>query len=157
NMRELLLSAAQRAVVYLEGLEERPVAPDAAAVAGLSAFDVPLADEPANPETILRELDELGSPATMGMAGPRFYGLVIGGSIPAPLAANWRAGAWDQNTSLYNVTPTTAVLEEVTRKWMLDLLGLPQHAAAAFVTGTTVAHISALAAARHSVLARVGW
>jgi glutamate/tyrosine decarboxylase-like PLP-dependent enzyme len=156
-MKELLLSAAERAVAYLEGLEDRPVAPDPAAVAGLSRFDVPLADDPADPETILRDLDELGSPATMGMAGPRFYGFVIGGSIPAALAANWLAGAWDQNTGLYNVTPTTAVLEEVTRKWMLELLDLPRHAAAAFVTGTTVAHISALAAARHAVLAQVGW
>jgi glutamate/tyrosine decarboxylase-like PLP-dependent enzyme len=156
-MRELLLSAAERAAAYLEGLETRAVAPNPAAVAGLSRFDVPLADEPANPEAILRDLDEIGSAATMGMAGPRFYGFVIGGSTPASLAANWLAGAWDQNTGLYNVTPATAVLEEVARKWMLDLLDLPRGAAAAFVTGTTVAHISALAAARHAVLARVGW
>jgi glutamate/tyrosine decarboxylase-like PLP-dependent enzyme len=156
-MRELLLSAATRAAAYLDGLNERAVAPDAGAVARLSALDVPLPDEPAEPEAILRQLDEMGSPATMGMAGPRFFGFVIGGSIPAALAANWLAGAWDQNTGLYNITPATAVLEQVTLTWLLDLLGLPRECAAAFVTGTTVAHISALAAARHAVLRRVGW
>ena len=141
----------------MEGLSDRAVAPDPAAVAGLSAFDVPLSDEPASPETILRELDEIGSRATMAMAGPRFYGFVIGGSLPAALAANWFAGAWDQNTGLYNSTPATSTLEEVALKWMLDVLDLPRDCAAAFVTGTTVAHISALAAARHAVLARAGW
>jgi glutamate/tyrosine decarboxylase-like PLP-dependent enzyme len=156
-MRELLLSAAERAAAYLEGLQHRAVAPDPAAVAGLSAFGGPLPDEPANPETILRDLDRIGSPATMGIGGPRFYGFVIGGSLPAALAANWLAGAWDQNTSLYNVTPATAVLEQVVLDWMLDLLDLPRDAAGAFVTGTTVAHITALAAARHVVLARAGW
>jgi len=156
-MRKLLLSAAERAADYLEGLADRAVAPDPAAVAGLSAFDVPLSDEPASPETILRELDEIGSRATMAMAGPRFYGFVIGGSLPAALAANWFAGAWDQNTGLYNSTPATSTLEEVALKWMLDVLDLPRDCAAAFVTGTTVAHISALAAARHAVLARAGW
>jgi glutamate/tyrosine decarboxylase-like PLP-dependent enzyme len=156
-MRELLLSAATRAAAYLDGLNERAVAPDPAAVARLSTLDIPLPDEPADAESVLRELDEMGSPATMGMAGPRFFGFVIGGSIPTALAANWLAGAWDQNTGLYNITPATAVLEQVTLTWLLDLLGLPQGCAAAFVTGTTVAHISALAAARHAVLKRVGW
>jgi glutamate/tyrosine decarboxylase-like PLP-dependent enzyme len=156
-MRELLLSAATRAAAYLDNLSERAVGPDPAAVARLSALDIPLPDEPADAESVLRELDEMGSPATMGMAGPRFFGFVIGGSIPTALAANWLAGAWDQNTGLYNITPATAVLEQVTLTWLLDLLGLPQGCAAAFVTGTTVAHISALAAARHAVLKRVGW
>jgi len=114
-------------------------------------------DEPTAAESVLRELDEVCSPATIGIAGPRFYGFVIGGSLPTALAANWLASAWDQNTGLYNITPATAVLEQVSLKWMLDLLGLPPDCAGAFVTGTTVAHISALAAARHSVLARAGW
>jgi len=156
-MRELLLAAAERASRYLDGLDERAVAPDPAAVARLAALDVPLPDGPTAPDAVLRELDELGSPATMAIAGPRFYGFVIGGSLPAALAANWLAGAWDQNTGLYNITPATSVLEEVSLRWLLDALGLPPECAAAFVTGTTVAHISALAAARHAVLARAGW
>jgi len=156
-MRELLLAAAERASRYLDALDERAVAPDPAAVARLAALDVPLPEGPTAPDAVLRELDELGSPATMAIAGPRFYGFVIGGSLPAALAANWLAGAWDQNTGLYNITPATSVLEEVSLRWLLDALGLPPECAAAFVTGTTVAHISALAAARHAVLARADW
>ncbi|MGH7618303.1 MAG: pyridoxal phosphate-dependent decarboxylase family protein [Gemmatimonadaceae bacterium] len=156
-MRELLRAAADRAASYLEDLQGRPVAPNPAAVARLADLDIPMPVAGSSPENVLRELDELGSPATMAMAGPRFYGFVIGGSLPAALAANWLAGAWDQNTGLYNVTPSTAVFEQVALKWMLDLFGLPPNAGGAFVTGTTVAHISALAAARHAVLARVGW
>jgi glutamate/tyrosine decarboxylase-like PLP-dependent enzyme len=91
------------------------------------------------------------------MAGPRFFGFVIGGSLPAALAANWLASAWDQNTGLYNSTPATAALEQVALKWLLDVLGLPRDCAGAFVTGTTVAHITALAAARHAVLESAGW
>jgi len=156
-MREILRAAADRATAYLEGLDDRAVAPNPDAVARLRALDIPMPDEPTTAESVLRELDEVCSPATIGIAGPRFYGFVIGGSLPTALAANWLASAWDQNTGLYNITPATAVLEQVSLKWMLDLLGLPPDCAGAFVTGTTVAHISALAAARHSVLARAGW
>jgi glutamate/tyrosine decarboxylase-like PLP-dependent enzyme len=156
-MDDLLRAAADRAARYLQTLGDRGVAPSRQAIDHLSAFDVPLQQEPIAPERVLEELDRLGSPATMGIAGPRFFGFVIGGSLPAALAANWLAGAWDQNTGLYNVTPATAVLEQVTLKWMLDVLGLPPTCAGAFVTGTTVAHITALAAARHAVLARAGW
>ncbi|MCB0244998.1 MAG: aspartate aminotransferase family protein, partial [Anaerolineae bacterium] len=110
-----------------------------------------------DPQAVLRLLDELGSPATLAMAGPRFYGFVIGGALPATLAANWLAAAWDQNTALYNVTPATAVLEKVALRWLLDLLGLPGEAAGAFVTGATVANFTALAAARNSALRHAGW
>jgi glutamate/tyrosine decarboxylase-like PLP-dependent enzyme len=141
----------------LETLNDRPVGPDPQAVARLASLDIPMPDDAVAGEALLRELDDVCSPATMGIAGPRFFGFVIGSSLPEALAANWLAGAWDQNTGLYNITPATAVLEQVTLKWMLDLLGLPPESAGAFVTGTTVAHISALAAARHAVLARAGW
>src|SRR5262245_49900424 len=93
----------------------------------------------------------------MAMAGPRFFGFVIGGSLPVAVAANWLATAWDQNTGLYNSTPGTSMFEEVALKWLLDALQLPSTSAGAFVTGTTVAHVSALAAARHAVLERAGW
>ena len=156
-MNELLSATARRALRYLESLNDRPVGPTPQAMQGLAAFDVPLQEESLDPRLVIEELDEIGSPGTMAMAGPRFFGFVIGGSLPAALAANWLASAWDQNTGLYNVTPTTAVLEEVALRWLLDLLGLPADCAGAFVTGTTVAHITALAAARHAVLRRVGW
>src|SRR5881394_3421031 len=156
-MNDLLRATAERAARYLRSLETRGVAPSKDAVRGLAAFDVPLQQDPIDAARVVEELDRIGSPATVAIAGPRFFGFVIGGSLPAALAANWLAGAWDQNTGLYNVTPATAVLEQVSLKWMIDVLGLPPGCAGAFVTGTTVAHITALAAARHAVLARAGW
>ncbi len=155
--RPLLEDAAQRAISYLEGLAARPVAPQPEAIAGLDAFDEPLPPGPAPPETVLDLLDRVGSPATMAMAGPRFFGFVIGGSLPAALAANWLATAWDQNAALANVTPAAARVEAVALRWLLDLLGLPAGAAGAFVTGGTMANFTALAAARHAVLERAGW
>src|SRR5687768_14147742 len=157
DLRKLLEATTERSVRYLESLPTRRVSPSPEAVAGLSRFDVPLQQEPMSPGAVLGELDQIGSPATMAMAGPRFFGFVIGGSLPAAIAANWLATAWDQNTGLFNSTPGTSALEEVALKWLLDVLGLPKSCAGAFVTGTTVAHITALAAARHAVLKRAGW
>jgi glutamate/tyrosine decarboxylase-like PLP-dependent enzyme len=156
-MRQLLEDAAERALNYLEGLPSRAVAPSPEAVAGLSRLDEDLPDGPSSPDRVLRLLDEICSPATMATAGPRFFGFVIGGSQPVTLAANWLAGAWDQNSALYNVTPAAAVLEQVALKWLLRLFGLPSTCAGAFVTGATMANFSCLAAARNATLRRVGW
>ncbi len=156
-MKPLLQDASARSIRYLEGLEARPVMPSAKAVAQLSAFDLPLPVRPNDPAETLRLLDEIGSPATMGMAGPRFFGFVIGGSLPVTLAANWLAGAWDQNAALYRATPAAAFLEQVALRWLLEALRLPPDCAGAFVTGATVANLTALAAARHAVLKRAGW
>ena len=157
DMHALLTAAADRSARYLRDIGSRRVSPAPDAVANLARFDVPLQQDRMDPADVLRELDEIGSPATMAMAGPRFFGFVIGGSLPAAVAANWLATAWDQNTGLYNSTPGTSALEAVALRWLLDVLGLPRTCAGAFVTGTTVAHITALAAARHAVLAKVGW
>ena len=156
-MRELLENTAQRAISYLEGLGSRGVAPAAEAVSNLSALDTSLPEEPDPPEAVLKLLDDICSPATMATAGPRFFGFVIGGSLPVTLAANWMAGAWDQNSALYNVTPGTALVELVALRWLLKLFQLPAESGGAFVTGATLANFSALAAARHAVLKRAGW
>jgi glutamate/tyrosine decarboxylase-like PLP-dependent enzyme len=156
-MTHLLTSAAVRAIRYLEGVQDRHVAPSGEAVARLCRFDEPLPEAPCDPREVLEMLDEVGGPATMGMAGPRFFGFVIGGALPAALAASWLATAWDQNTALYQVTPATATLEQVSLRWLLELLRLPAGCAGAFVTGGTVANFTALAAARGAVLKRVGW
>jgi glutamate/tyrosine decarboxylase-like PLP-dependent enzyme len=124
-MRRLLGQAADHAITYLEGLGARGVAPTYEAIARLDAFDQPLPEEPADLEAVLQLLDEIGSPATMAMAGPRFFGFVIGGALPVALAANWLTTAWDQNSALYQVTPATAALEQIALRWLLDLLGLP--------------------------------
>ncbi len=156
-MRDLLYDAARRAGDYLNELPERTVIPDRHAVASLQSLAGELPDEPCDPAEVLRILDDAVSPATMAQAGPRFFGFVIGGSLPAALAANWLAGAWDQATGLRDITPGTAVLEEVSLRWLSDLLGLPTGCAGGFVTGATMANFSALAAARHAILARAGW
>ena len=125
-MRQLLQQTAERAISYLENLGDRSVAPSADAVAKLATLDQPLNEQPTPPEQVIDSLDEFGSPATMAMAGPRFFGFVIGGSLPVTLAANWLAGAWDQNTGLYTPTPATAQLEQVALSWLLDLFELPR-------------------------------
>jgi glutamate/tyrosine decarboxylase-like PLP-dependent enzyme len=106
---------------------------------------------------VLRLLDETASAATTAMAGPRFFGFVVGGSLPAALAANWLAGAWDQKSAFRSVAPATSTLEEVSLRWLVDLFGLPEGTAAGFTTGATVANFTALAAARHAVLTQAGW
>jgi glutamate/tyrosine decarboxylase-like PLP-dependent enzyme len=156
-MRSILEDAAQRAIAYLESLDARAVAPSPSAIAQLAQLDQPLANAPSEPELVLKRLDDVCSAATMAMAGPRFFGFVIGGSLPVTLAANWLAGAWDQNTAYYNATPATAYLEQIALRWLLDLFGLPRECAGAFVTGATMANFTALAAARHAVLKRAGW
>jgi glutamate/tyrosine decarboxylase-like PLP-dependent enzyme len=153
----LLRDAAQRGIRYLERRDARAVAPDAAAVAGLARFEEPLPAAPADPAAVLRMLDEACSPATMVMGGGRFFGFVIGGALPVTVAASWLATAWDQNTGLWNSTPGVSTLEEVALRWMVELFGLPKGTGGAFVTGATVANFTALAAARHTVLAQAGW
>jgi glutamate/tyrosine decarboxylase-like PLP-dependent enzyme len=106
---------------------------------------------------VINRLDEVCTPATMAMAGPRFFGFVIGGALPVTLAANWLAGAWDQNSGLFTPTPATAQLEQVALNWLLDLFKFPRDCGGAFVTGATMANFSALAAARHALLKRAGW
>ncbi|HET9453478.1 MAG TPA: aminotransferase class V-fold PLP-dependent enzyme [Gemmatimonadaceae bacterium] len=157
SLHDLLADAARRSADYLDGLQERHVAPLPAAVDALDRFDVPLQEQPIAAAEVLRALDEIGSPATMGIGGPRFFGFVMGGSVPAALAADFLTSAWEQNTGMYNITPVTARLEAVALRWLLEVLDLPRDAAGAFVTGTTVAHITALAGARHAVLAKAGW
>jgi glutamate/tyrosine decarboxylase-like PLP-dependent enzyme len=156
-MRELLNQTAQIAARYLETLDKRGVTPTPEALARLAELDQPLQDDPQNPAKVLEMLDRIGSPATTAMAGRRYFGFVMGGSLPATLAANWLAGAWDQCPGLFTASPIGTVLEEVSLRWLLDVLQLPAESGAAFVTGATMANFSALAAAGHSVLERVGW
>jgi glutamate/tyrosine decarboxylase-like PLP-dependent enzyme len=133
------------------------VRPSPEAVARLDILREPLPAGPSEAADVLALLDEIGSPATMAMAGPRFFGFVIGGSLPVALAANWLASAWDQNAAFDSPAPAAALLEAVALGWMRELFGLPSECGGAFVTGATMANFSALAAARHAVLAEQGW
>jgi glutamate/tyrosine decarboxylase-like PLP-dependent enzyme len=156
-LRALLEDASRRAIRFLERLPARPVRPEPAAVRGLGRLDVPLSTTGARPSDVLALLDEVVGPATMASAGPRFFGFVIGGALPAALAANWLASAWDQNCGLYEPTPGVAHLEEVALRWLTGMFGFPAGTVGGFVSGATVANFTALAAARHAVLARAGW
>jgi len=153
----LLFDAARRSADYLGALGRRAVRPSPAAVAGLATLETLLPETPTDPAIVLSELDALVAPATMATAGPRFFGFVIGGTLPAALAANWLAAAWDQNAAMASVTPGVARVEAIALGWLVDVLGLPATTEGAFVTGATMANFTALAAARHAVLARAGW
>src|SRR5574338_535509 len=153
----LLEEAARRAARYLAGVNERRVFPNDGALAKLEAFEEPLPETPCDPAEVLAMLDEIGSPATVATAGGRYYGFVIGGSLPAALAANWQAGAWDQNAGFFSGSPVAVKLEAVALRWLIDLLGLPDGTGGGFVSGATMANFSGLAAARHAVLKDVGW
>ncbi len=156
-MSALLHDAAARAIRYLDDIGTRSVAPVPEDVARLAAFDEELPEGPADPAEVLALLDEIGSPATLGTAGPRFFGFVIGGSLPVTVAANWLATGWDQNAGLFAATPVSAVLEETALRWLVETLSLPASCGGAFVTGATMANFTSLAAARHSLLERAGW
>ncbi len=153
----LLYDAADRASHYTAELAGRPVFPLDSAVDALSAFEESMPQHSSTPAAVLALLDDFGSPATVAMAGRRYFGFVTGGSLPAALAANWLAGAWDQNAGMAVCSPTAAKLEEVSAAWLIDLLHLPVETKVGFVTGATMANFTALAAARHAVLARAGW
>jgi glutamate/tyrosine decarboxylase-like PLP-dependent enzyme len=156
-VEQLLEDVARRSARYLAEIQERAVPASPEAVARLAALREPLPAGPSDSSDVLALLDDVGSPATMAMAGPRFFGFVIGGSLPAALAANWLAGAWDQNAAFDSVAPAVATLEAVALEWLKDVLRLPGTCAGAFVTGATMANFSALVAARHSVLASQAW
>src|SRR5207302_2854457 len=143
-MYAILDEAARRARAYLDSLDRRSVAPSAAATSALSRLDEPLPRQPGDPAETLGLLDRLVSPATLAMAGPRFFGFVIGGALPVTLAANWLAGAWDQNASMYRVTVATALIEDIALRWLVDVFGLPSKCAGAFVTGATMANLCSL-------------
>ena len=154
---DLLIDAAERAIRYREGLDERRVAPTPAELERLVELAGPLPDGPTDAAAVLKLLDEIGSPATVTMAGGRYFGFVNGSSLPVTLAANWLAGAWDQNAAFVVMSPLAAALEEISLRWLLELLGLPAACGGAFVTGATMANFTALAAARHALLEQAGW
>ncbi len=149
--------AAQRAIEYLSALPSRRAVPRSGDVEALVQFDSPLGEEPEPAERIVESLASIGSPATVASSGGRYFGFVIGGTLPAALAADWMVTAWDQSASSDAASPVAAALEAVSLHWLLDIFELPQATAGAFVTGATMANFTALAAARHWALARQGW
>ncbi|MBT8331993.1 MAG: aspartate aminotransferase family protein [Deltaproteobacteria bacterium] len=156
-MENLLKLTAERSIHYLGRLPEGRVFPSSAAIASLSNLVEPLPEAPSKDEDVIQLLDDIGSPATVLTTGGRYFGFVTGGSLPASLAANWLAGAWDQNAGLQVMSPVAAILEQVALDWLRDILSLPPGIGAGFVSGATMANFTALAAARHALLQKQGW
>jgi len=157
NEIDLMADADRRAAAYLNSTSDRRVFPGAAEVAALSAFDAPLPDEPDTPETVLRMLDEIGSPATAVSNGPRYFGFVIGAALPAAAASERLALAWDQCASSFVNSPATAAIEKAAARLVLEALDLPRDSAVGFGTSATACGLACLTAARRTILARAGW
>jgi glutamate/tyrosine decarboxylase-like PLP-dependent enzyme len=156
-MDELLVSAARTAAAFRAGLAERRVAPDVGLAALRTALGGPLPTSPAAPERVITELVAAAEPGLMATAGPRFFGFVIGGSLPAATAADVLAVGWDQCAFNAVLSPAAAVAEETAGAWLKQLLGLPPSASVGFVGGGQEANTVGLACGRHAVLADVGW
>jgi glutamate/tyrosine decarboxylase-like PLP-dependent enzyme len=152
-----LAAAHSHALAYLDALDQSPVAARADLTTLRQRLNKPLTDEPIAPDQVINELVRDVEVGINGSAGGRFFGWVIGGSVPAALAADWLTSTWDQNAGLYACAPAAAVVEEVAGAWLKDLLGLPADASFALLTGTQMAHVTCLAAARHALLTRRGW
>lgn len=155
--RALLAEADRRALAYFDGIAQRRAFPDDTALAALSGFDQPLPDTGQQAEQVLRQLDELGSPATVASNGPRYFGFVTGATLPAAAAAERLVLAWDQCASSYDNSPVAAELEKVAGRWVCQALGLPTDSAVGFGTSATACTLACLSAARRHLLAKLGW
>lgn len=153
----LLRRAHDHAREYLRSLPERHVGARATRDELLAALQVPLTDGGEDPHAVLDALAAQGERGAIASAGPRYFGFVIGGSLPVALAADWLTSTWDQNPGIYATSPVSSVIEDVARQWLLELFDLPRTSSLGFVTGCQMANFTALAAARHGVLRRVGW
>ena len=156
-MNPELKRAAELAADYIESLDHQKVSEELDPQALRDRLHKELAADGLPPLQVINELARDAKDGLLNSAGGRFFGWVIGGGIPASIAADWLTSAWDQNAAAYACSPSAAIIEDVVAGWLKDILGLPQHASYAFVTGCQMAHVTALAAARHKVLADYGW
>jgi glutamate/tyrosine decarboxylase-like PLP-dependent enzyme len=157
DTRELLRRTAELAADFLDSLEDRPVFPRVTVDELRDGLRMPLQDESLDPAQVVEELAAAAEPGLVAMPSGRYFGFVIGGGLPAALAADWLTSTWDQNAGLYVGGPAASVVEQVVREWVCDLLGLPDAASIGLVTGTQMGSVTALAAARFRVLERAGW
>jgi len=155
--RELFRQVADHAADFVATLDTRPVRASADVESLTAALGGPLPEHGAAPEDVVASLVEAAEPGLVAIPSGRYFGFVIGGAVPAAVAADMLASVWDQNAGLYVGGPAAAVVEEVCRGWLAELLGLPSGVSVAYVTGCQMAHVTALAAARHKVLADAGW
>jgi glutamate/tyrosine decarboxylase-like PLP-dependent enzyme len=154
---DVLEFAASKAQRYVREISERRVSPSEASIAALAELHEPFPSLPTEPSDVIARLDQIGSAATVATTGGRYFGFVNGGMVPAAMAANWLAAAWNQNVALRAMSPIAAELEEVVLRWVCEALGLPSDCAGGLVTCATMANFTALVTARQALLARAGW
>ncbi len=157
SSRELLLSAAMRAVAYLDGLGARHVGGTSSHQALRTALGGPLPVAGQDHARVIASLARAIDPGLVATAGPRYFGFVTGGAVPVTVAAEWLGSAWDQNGALYVMAPAIAVLEDIVGGWVVEMLGLPAGSSVGFVTVCHMANFTCQAAGRHEVLRRAGW
>jgi glutamate/tyrosine decarboxylase-like PLP-dependent enzyme len=155
--RELLRRTADIAADFLATLDDRPIWPAAGVDELRTALGGPLPDGPSDPLAVVEAMAEEAEPGVVGIPSGRYFGFVIGGALPAALAADWLTSTWDQNAGLVACGPSAAVCEEIAGEWLKELLGIPASASFALVTGCQLAHVTCLAAARHAILERESW
>ena len=156
-MNPELKRAAELAAEYIESLDNSKVSKELDPKSLRAKLHKELTADGLPPMQVINELAEDARDGLLNTASGRFFGWVIGGGIPVTVAADWLTSAWNQNAASYACSPTAAIIEEVAAGWLKDILGLPKQASYAFVTGCQMAHVTALAAARHKVLADFGW
>ena len=157
DMERTLRRATELSIAFLAGLAERHVGARTDGNAIAAALGGPMPEDGEDPIAVLEDMAERLDPGLVATAGPRYFGFVIGGAIPAAVGADWLTAAWDQNANLHALSPAAAGAEQVAAGWMLDLLGLPPSASVGLPTGAGLANTVGLAAGRHAVLAREGW
>lgn len=155
--KEIFNQVKDYAFDYADKALERNVYPTDEAIDKLNIFDEQLPDESGNPKEILEQLHKFGSPSTVAQIGGRYFGLVNGGVIPTALAAKWLNDFWDQNTPLYVTSPITSKLESIVENWLKQIFNLPESTVAGFVSGTSMAILCGLAAARFKIYQRLNW
>ncbi len=149
--------AAELAEEHLAGLGARPVRASVEYEDVVAALDEPLPEQGEDDVAVLERLVEVAGPGVVANPGPRYFGFVTGGALPAALASEWLASTWDQNAFSRVSSPAAAAIEAVAERWVLEALGLPGGAAVGFATGATTSNFTCIAAARHALLAREGW
>jgi glutamate/tyrosine decarboxylase-like PLP-dependent enzyme len=154
---DVLTVASDKARRYVRDVAERRVGPSESAVTALAELNESFPLSPSEPSDVIARLDLIGSAATVATTGGRYFGFVNGGMVPAALAANWLAAAWNQNAALRVMSPIAAELEEVVLRWVCEALGLPAECEGGLVTCATMANFTALVTARHALLGRAGW
>lgn len=154
---DVLMLAADKARSYVNGACERRVSPSEGALAALAELHEPFPASSTPPSDVIKRLDQIGSATTMATTGGRYFGFVNGGMVPASMAANWLAAAWNQNAALRVMSPIAAELEEIVLQWVCEALGLPQECAGGLVTCATMASFTALVTARQALSERLGW